>query len=185
MKKILHYAIFLSVTSFIVTLIAFIGFYGTKDRIKANRDEKITENIALLFSADEGYVKNDEQPLNAYRQDNYDMILDIYEVLDSNGNIHALIYDVKAPGRNGDIYALVAVDPYENKVVDMTYYSHVETPGRGELYTIDPYLSNMLNQEVTDVELDLIAGATTTWIGIRAFLDEITDHYEREVNIGG
>jgi Na+-transporting NADH:ubiquinone oxidoreductase subunit C len=165
----------------LVTLIAFVGWNITEPIISANRSEKIDNNIALLYSPEEGFQKNENQTNNAYRQNDYKVISDIYEVLDEEGNLHVLIYDVKAQGRNGDVSALVAVNPYTDLVEAVTYYEHTETPNIGEKYTREENISKLLGQNVSvDVQIDVIADASTTWIAIEEMFNTIETHYREQ-----
>ncbi len=187
MKKALYYSIFLSVTAMLVTAVAFIGWNITEPIIAQNRIEKINNNIALLYNPEDGYSRNESQTENAYRQNDYKVINDIYEVLDSDGNLHVLIYDVTAQGRNDKVNALIAVNPYTDEVEAVTYYEHAETPNIGAKYTEDEEISKLLGQSVAiDVEVDVIADASTTWLAIEEMFNTIEQHYrEQEVHIDG
>lgn len=187
MKKTLYFSMYLAVLGMIVTLIASVGFNITDPIIERNRNEKIEKNIALLYSPDDGFERNPDQAENAYLQKNYDIILDIYEVLDNNGELHVLIYNVSAQGRNGFVSALIAVNPYTDEVEAVTYYDHGETPNIGEKYTRPENIEQLLGQTVsTDVTVDVIADASTTWLAIEAMFNEIETHFaEEEVHIDG
>ena len=187
--KPLFYAAYLAVLGILVTGIAY-GINGiTEPRIEQNRIDTIERNIAILYSPGDGYKRNENQIDNAYQQDRkgYETILDIYEVLDSDGNLHALIYNVSAQGRNGMVSALIAINPYTDLVEAVTYYDHSETPNIGEKYTRDDEISKLIGQSVAvDVEVDVIANASTTWIAIEEMFNTIEIHYaEQEVHIDG
>lgn len=194
MKKTLYLAGFLTVTSVLVTLIAYLGYYGTIETIEANRAQKITDSIALLYNPEEGYKKNENQAPNSYQEKNYDLISAVYEVLNSDNEIHAVIYDCTFQGRNGPMSALVAVNPTTDIVVGVNFYSHSETPNLGEKYVRDVYIqgdedlnyTGLIGQAISNVEADVIAGASTTWVGIDAMFVEIAKHYAaEEVHIDG
>jgi Na+-transporting NADH:ubiquinone oxidoreductase subunit C len=193
MKKILYFAVFLMVTSAFVTGVAYLGYDLTDDIILENRNQKITDNIALLYSPEDGYQKNDTQLDNAYNEKNRKYtdnpsgnISGVYEVLDSENNLVAIIYNVNAQGRNGIVNALISVDPYTDSVVGVTYYEHGETPNLGEKYTREDAIVKLLDQTITEVEVDLIVGATTTWGAINDMFHIIGIHYtDEEVHING
>lgn len=193
MKKILYYAVFLMVTSVFVTGVAYLGYNLTIDIINENRSKKIAENIALLYSPEEGYTRNDSQLENTYGEKNRKYtdnasgnISGIYEVLDSDSELVAIIYNVNAQGRNGMVNALVSVDPYTDSVVGVTYYEHGETPNLGERYTREEEVVKLIDQIVTTVEVDQIVGATTTWGAINDIFNIISIHYtDEEVHING
>lgn len=193
MLKTLYYAFFLMVTAVVVTTIAYIGYDLTDDIIEANRIQKIADNIALLYSSDDGYSRNENQAENTYNEKNRKYtdnasgnISGIYEVLDSQSNLVAIIYNVNAQGRNGIVNALISVDPYTDKVVGVIYYEHQETPNLGEKYTREEEISKLLNQSVSYVDVDLIVGATTTWGAINDMFYIIGIHYnDEEVHING
>lgn len=193
MKKILYFAFFLTVTSSLVTGIAYLGYHFTAPIIAAKRAEKIEENIALLYSSDDGFEKNLNQEINDYNEksrkytDNVSgNISGIYEVLDSTGRLEALIYNVDAQGRNGLVYALISVDPYTDEVVGVTYYLHGETPNIGEKHTRQEAIEPLLGQVISGVVVDEIAGASVTWGAINQLFAIISFHYsEEEVHING
>lgn len=186
MNKTLYYAIYLMVLGMVVTGIAYLGYNFTNTYIQANKIERINQSIALLYSPEDGYKRNENQTENKYREEEEKHISAIYEVLDSNDELVAVIYDVNANGRNAAVYALIAVDPYTDEVVGVTYYDHAETPNLGERYTRDEEKDKLIGQEITTVSIDAITGATTTWGAIDTMFSEISEHYtKREVHIDG
>ncbi len=189
MNKTLYFAVFLTVTAALVTAIAYLGYELTAPKIAENRDIKITNSIALLYSPDDGYTKNDDQPINFYQELDRkysSVITGVYEVLDSDLEVHAIIYNVKAQGRNGLVNALIAIDPFNDTVVAVTYYEHGETPNIGEKYTREDEIDKLLGQTIPGVTVDVIAGASTTWIAIDEMFRMISTHYvDEEVHIDG
>lgn len=193
MKKTLYFAFFLTITSALVTGIAFIGYNFTAPIIAVNRAQKIEENIALLYSIDDGFEKNLDQGDNDYNEKSRKYtdngsgnISGIYEVLDNNGDLEAIIYNVDAQGRNGLVYALIAVDPYTDEVVGVTYYLHGETPNIGEKHTREEAIETLLGQYINEVVVDGITGASVTWGAINEMFDIISTHYiDEEVHING
>jgi len=191
MKKILYFAFFLTVTSSLVTAIAFLGYNWTEPIIAENRAQKIEENIALLYSSDDGFQKNPDQGDNDYNEKSRKYtdngsgnISGIYEVLDSDGALEAIIYNVNAQGRNGLVYALIAVNPYTDEVVGVTYYTHLETPNIGEKHTRPEAIETLLGQTITEVVVDEISGASVTWGAINEMFGIIETHYlDEEVHI--
>lgn len=186
MNKTIYFAVYLMVLGMLVTAIAYGGFAFTEKYITANKIERINNSIALLYSPDDGYQRNENQEDNKYREEEEKHISAIYEVLDENGVLVAIIYDVNADGRNAAVYALIAVDPYTDEVVGVTYYDHQETPNLGERYTRDEEIDKLIGQKITSVNVDAITGATKTWGAIDLMFSEISDHYtKRGVHIDG
>ncbi len=186
MKKTLYFAFFLSATAMLVTAIAYAGYNWAAPIIAENRINTIDTNIALLFSVEDGYERNDEQLENSYLEKNYKPINEIYEVLDGEGEIYVLIYNVSVQGRNGMIDALIAVDPYNDTVIAVSYYSHTETPNIGEVYTRDEEVIKLVGQSLDNIEVDVISGASTTWAAIVTMFEDIKLHYNaEEVHIDG
>ncbi len=186
MKKILYFAFFLSTTAMLVTGIIYAVNGWAEPIIAQNRIDTIDKNIAILFSEEDGYERNEFQLENSYLEKNYKPINEIYEVLDNEGNIYALIYNVTVQGRNGMIDALVAIDPYNDVVIDVTYYSHSETPNIGEVYTRDVETQKLIGQSLDDISVDVITGASTTWAAIVTMFENIKSHYNaEEVHING
>ena len=134
--KTLYFALFLFVTVVFVTVVGYIGFSITNPIIVQNNIDRINENIALLFSVEDGYISNETLDSNSkYAVKNYKHVTDIYEVLNSEGEVHAVIYNVWAQGRNDKVNVLIAIDPYTDTVVGVVYYKHGETPNIGEKHT--------------------------------------------------
>lgn len=185
MKKTLYFAFYLAVTAMLVTAVAYFAYSKTNPTIVQNRIDKINRTIELLYSAEDGYSRS-EQEENAYREKNYDLISAVYEVLDSDQELYAVIYDMSAQGKNGLIEALIAVDPYNDTVLAVTYYNHSETPNIGERHTRDEAIATLVGQNVSDVTVDVIVGATTTWGAIDSMFSELETHYsQEEVHIDG
>jgi Na+-transporting NADH:ubiquinone oxidoreductase subunit C len=181
MKKILYFAAFLGITAALVTGIAYAGYEITNPVIEENQVQRIKDNIALLYSTEDGYIPNSELPENSYQEKNYKPITAVYEVLNSDGDLHAVIYNVSAQGRNGIVSALIAVNPYTDEVDAVTYYSHTETPNIGEKYTREDEISKLIGQKISgDVVIDVIAGASTTWVAIEEMFNTVETHYANE-----
>jgi Na+-transporting NADH:ubiquinone oxidoreductase subunit C len=185
-NKTVYFAVYLMVLGMVVTFVAYVGYNFTIEYIEANKIERINQSIALLYSPEDGYKRNPNQTENKYREEEEKHISAIYEVLDSNDTLVAVIYDVNADGRNAAVYALIAVDPYTDEIVGVTYYDHQETPNLGERYTRDEEIDKLIGQKISNVEIDAITGATTTWSAIDLMFSEVSDHYQkREVHIDG
>jgi Na+-transporting NADH:ubiquinone oxidoreductase subunit C len=184
-KQPLYFAGYLAVLGMLVTGVAIFGYNTAAPVIEENRQDKIKTNVALLFSAEDGYVTNLDLPTNSYQQLNYDLVDEVYEV-SKDGKLYAIIYDMQTAGRNGTINALVAVDPYTDTIIGAVYYNHSETPGKGSVYADEPELSKIIGDSVTQVEFDSIASVSTTYKALRVMYDAITEHYiNEEVHIDG
>ena len=142
-KQPLYFAGYLAILGMVVTGVAIAGYNLAAPRIESNRQVKIRDNVALLFSAEDGYVTNLELPTNSYQQLNYDLVDEVYEV-SKDGLLYAVIYDMQTAGRNGTINALVAVDPYTDTIIGAVYYNHSETPGKGALYGEEEEISKII-----------------------------------------
>lgn len=197
--KTAYFAIFLGVTAVLVTAIAYVGFYITNPIIEQNNIDRINNNIALLFSKEDGFFPNEElDSPSKYQIKAYKYITDVYEVLNEDGDVQAVIYNVWAQGKGGAVNALVAIDPYTDTIVSVIYYKHGETPNIGEKHTRESYenpdgtiagIEPLLGQQLIDNEevfVEEIAGATITWGAIKDIFDYVTEHYfEEEVHIDG
>lgn len=186
-NKTLYFALFLGGTVFFVTLIAFIGYNITNPIIEANNQQRITDNIELLFSSEEGFVPNTDLDSNSkYAVKNYDRITDIYEVF-YEGEVYAVIYNVWEQGKNDKINTLVAIDPYTDTILGVVLYKHGETPNLGALYAEKESTSFMIGQNILgEVEVDAISGATVTWGALNVLYETVKQHYtDEEVHIDG
>lgn len=182
MNKTVYFAIFLSVTAMLVTAIAYLGYHFTAPIIEQNTIDKINRNIALLYDPEEGYTRNENQQDNKYREDDskYKTVSSIYEVLDDQGELAVVIYDMAVQGRNDIIHALVAVDPYTDTIEAINYYDHGETPNIGERYTREEEYTKLIGQTIGNVEIDALAGATTTWTSLNIMFDNLSTHFNTE-----
>jgi len=187
MGKILYFSVYLMILGMLVTAVAYVGYHYTEPIIVANTQAKITENIALLFNPDDGYHPNENQEDNKYHQNNseYPAITDIYEVLDVNDDLFALVYDMQIQGRNDVIHALVAVELDTSTIVGVAYYQHAETPNLGARYMLEDEVNKLIGQSVSDVQVDLLAGSTTTWTALETMYQKLYEHYSKEVQVNG
>jgi Na+-transporting NADH:ubiquinone oxidoreductase subunit C len=184
-KQPLFFAAYLAVLGMLVTVIAYVGYNLKQPIVDANRQQKIKDNVALLYAEEDGYVTNLDLPVNSYQELSYDLIDAVYEV-SKDGELYAIIYDMQTLGRNGIINALVAVNPYTDTIDAVVYYNHTETPNLGEVYTRDVRIAEVVGDNVENVEFDAMSGATTTWNALVLLYNEIATHYDQEeVHIDG
>ena len=184
-KQPLYFAGYLAILGMLVTGVAISGYNLAAPKIEENRQVKIRDNVALLFSVDEGFETNLELPANSYQQLNYDLVDEVYEV-SKDGSLFAVIYDMQTAGRNGTINALVAIDPYTDTIIGAVYYNHSETPGKGALYGDKERIEEIVGDPVENVEFDAIAAVSTTWNALDKMYDAIKEHYLNEgVHIDG
>jgi len=185
MKQPLYFAGYLAVLGMLVTGIAIAGYNLAAPKIEENRQVKIRDNVALLFTAEDGFETNLELPTNSYQQLNYDLVDEVYEVY-KDGSLYAVIYDMQTAGRNGTINALVAVDPYTDIIIGAVYYNHSETPGKGSIYAEEERINEIVGDTVSDVDFDVIASVSTTYNALDKMYAAIKEHYENEgVHIDG
>lgn len=185
MKQPLYFAGYLAVLGMLVTGVAIAGYNLAAPKIEENRQVKIRDNVALLFKAEDGFETNLELPTNSYQQLNYDLVDEVYEVY-KDGLLYAVIYDMQTAGRNGTINALVAVDPYTDTIIGAVYYNHSETPGKGAIYEEEDRINEIVGDNVSNVEFDVIASVSTTYNALDKMYDAIKEHYENEgVHIDG
>lgn len=179
MKSTIHYALFLAVTAILSTALMFAVNGLTEPVIEEKQVKLIEENISKIYSADEGFKRNSNQITNAFNELDYAGIKEIYEVLDSNDNTFAHIYNVEVAGKNDVIKLLVAVNGDE--IIDrVVYYSHAETKNLGEVYTRDEESSKFIGMPLVDSQVDMISGASTTGRAIDLALDIVEEHYQKE-----
>ncbi len=188
-KKPLYFSLFLGVTVLIVTLVAYLGFSITNPIIEANNEQRIKDNIALLFDPEAGYYSNDKlDAVVKYRTKDpaYTYVTDIYEVLYEE-EVYAVIYNVWEQGKNDKINALIAIDPYTDTVLGVVYYKHGETPNLGALYAEAESTDKIVGQVITDdIVVDQISGATVTWGALETMYEKVKQHYiNEEVHIDG
>jgi Na+-translocating ferredoxin:NAD+ oxidoreductase RnfG subunit len=181
--KVLKLALFLGILSVFITGVSIVAYSYTAPIIEQNKIDKINTAIALLFNPEE-YSRN-ETPRN-YFVENYDYITGVYEVVDQEGELEAIIYDTSVYGKGGDILTLIAVDPFNDTIIDVVYYTHSETPGIGALYTEDEARLKLQGQSVDNIYVDAIVGATITWTALDTMVQDVMLHYNQEgVHIDG
>jgi len=187
MKQTIYFAVYLAILGALVTAIAYFGYSNLQPIIDANTQQKIDDNIALLFDPAD-YHQNPDFNTQSFNIDNpsYPLIDAIYQVLDSNDNTYAYIYDMHVQGRNDVIHALIAVDPYTDTILGVAYYQQSETPNIGEKYMRQDAIDTLIGQPVTNVVVDAYAEATTTWNALNTMYTALADHYTKEgVHIDG
>ncbi len=178
MKKTIYYAIFLSLTAIISTVLMFLVNDLTKPVIEKKQIALIEENIGLIYSSDDGFKRNPNQEKGKYKVLDYIGIKEVYEVLDENDNVHSLIYNVEVSGKNDVIGLLIAVN--KGTIDRVVYYKHAETKNLGEVYTREVETSKFIGMPLKDSSVDMIAGASTTGRAVDLALDIVENHYSKE-----
>jgi Na+-translocating ferredoxin:NAD+ oxidoreductase RnfG subunit len=178
MKSTIHYALFLAATAIISTILMFLVNDLTQPVIIDKQIKIIEENIGLIYSAEDGYQRNPNQVKNKYKEIDYSGIKEVYEVLDSNGDVYSHIYNVEVDGKNDVIGLLIAVS---DGVIDrVVYYKHAETKNLGEVYTREEESSKFIGMALVNSQVDMIAGASTTGRAVDLALDIVENHYNKE-----
>ncbi|MCF7929940.1 MAG: FMN-binding protein [Acholeplasmataceae bacterium] len=125
--------------------------------------------------------KQNQTPTRSYNVGAYDTIQGVYEIVSiDTSEIEVIIYDAITQGRNGPIHVVIAIDPYTDTIVGYVVVSQSETEGIGSLYTSTDVINTIINQDVDDFNIDLIAGATVTWDAYDLMIQDVVDNYTNE-----
>ncbi len=169
LKAKLYPLIFLSIIVFIsVSLLIFISNI-TKEKIAAERDAQIVEQLKLLFPEmqDFKYDKND-----------------YYKIYSSN-QIIGYAFTTKGKGYGGDINILVGIDS-SFMVKGINIISNTETPGLGTKITESFFIDQFKGLSLEEINLsknggkvDAITGAT---ISSKAVVDAVRNELKIKID---
>lgn len=110
-----------------------------------------------------------------------------------DANIKTMVLDVAGTGYNGTMKALLAFNPSEQKLMDILFYKHDETPGLGKDMEKEPFRvqfkgmpyakdGKLIKTEMVKCmgdakapnQFDAITAATFTSIGVEEIINEVT-----------
>jgi Na+-translocating ferredoxin:NAD+ oxidoreductase subunit G len=154
-KNIIKYTIVLtcvaSISAGIVTFASEVTTPILEQRAQDALDFAMNVTLAQNYDNIESYEEIDSK-LNGTGVNN------LYKVSLTGGK-SIYVYNIANTGKNGLIKFLLAYDE-QGTVDSIIYISHGETPGRGDKVTKEPFLSQIIGQNMNNVEIDTISGAT-------------------------
>ncbi len=120
-------------------------------------------------------------PTRDYNVGQYQTIKGVYEILNnSDSSIAGIVYDIVTEGRNGPIHIVIAIDPYTDTIVNYVVVSQSETEGVGALYTEPNVINAIINEQISNFNIDKIAGATITWDALEQMISDVVANYTNE-----
>lgn len=163
--------IFLSIIVLISVILLMLVNNVTKEKIAAEREAQIVEQLSVLFPEMDDYNFNDNK--------------DYYEIL-SSGDIKGYAFTTIGKGYGGDISIIVGVDlDYSIKAINVI--SNSETPGLGTRVAESFFTDQFKGLKVSDVNLnkdggkiDAITGAT---ISSKAVVNAVRDELQAKIEI--
>ena len=173
-KKTIHLALFLSVVGGVCAfLIAYVNSL-TMPIIEQRLERETKQNIERFFPLVETY---DEKTI----ADNMYETLMVEYTVKAGDEIIGYIYQSKVKGYGGDIQALISFDATNQTLMDIAYIgSFSETPGFGTRVKEPEFLSQIQNQDVNNLSVDTLSGATITSKAVKQMIDEANAYYLHE-----
>jgi len=146
--------------------------YVVVDPIIAERTiQKVRDNLNKIFSGSE-FTYNDVT--EKFGLKGSDTIDSLYEVkLDDNELNY--VYEMSPEGRNDAILFLLAFDT-NGKVIKVQYVQMRETKGRGDKITKKQYLSQIYAQNASEMDVDMITGATYSAKAMKSSIEAAAKH---------
>ncbi len=178
MKKNLYLGLLLFITVAVSTiLLKTINDYA-QPIIKANQERVLQETLELIYLNGETFEdKTSEYSLSIIEYESIDKIY----VAKNDDVVVGYIYRSVKKGRNGNITTLVAIDPLTATIFDVEFINHQETPGRGSKINDVEFQSQIVNDDISDLTVDTISGATISSNSAIYMVKQALSHYNREV----
>jgi Na+-transporting NADH:ubiquinone oxidoreductase subunit C len=169
-----------------------------EERIKSNEktglQRIILDVLAIDFSSDAPGEEIEELFQNRVKVESEDGKTVYVGFANDKESITGYAFPLGGPGFWGPIRGMIAVDPGLNRVIDIAFYEHTETPGLGGRIT-EPFFRDQFREKRLqpvkgkyfdfrppgtargENEVDAIAGATETSRRLEAFLNENLNDY--------
>jgi Na+-translocating ferredoxin:NAD+ oxidoreductase subunit G len=173
-KNIISYAFFIGlVSAFSASIVTFAKDTTTpiiEERAKVALDEAM-DTLSLYYEI----TSYEEMELSSLDPG----LVNLYELLLDDGSIK-YIYNIANNGKNGLIKFLLSYSD-TGDVENIIYISHKETPGRGDKIEKNPFLGNLLGQNMNSIEIDTISGATLSSTAVKNGVISSSSHLKNEV----
>lgn len=171
-KYIKYPLILLIVAGFCAAAIAATYLYTQP--ILDERQAKTTKiNLNKLYNNVDKYsIMFDEKALSD------STLLKVYELV-LKDNTKVVVYETSSKGKNGAIISLIAFKG--SKIDQIKNIIHNETPGIGARIDESDYLAKIKKQNISDMNVETIAGATYSSTALKKSIDAAVTHYTKEV----
>jgi len=169
-KKSLKYGGILFVVTILCTAAVSSIFVVVDPIIKERAVQKVRDNLNNIFS---GTTFKYEEVTEKFGLKDSEAVDALYEV-GINGDTN-YVYEMSPEGRNDDILFLLAFDT-KGKVIKVQYVQMRETKGRGDKITKDNYLNNIYAQNASDMNVDMITGATYSSKAMKQSIEAASEH---------
>jgi Na+-transporting NADH:ubiquinone oxidoreductase subunit C len=177
---------------------------ATDRKIRTNELVKLQRVILEVMDFPEAKQTSNEQVSAVFKDRVKTIELNanrIYEGLEKDGQtVKGYAFPVGGPGFWGPIYGMVGVGPQGERILNIDFYQHTETPGLGARMTEDWFRKQFVGLRLTpregdkkifhlkaagtkkaSNELDAITGATGTSRGIEGFLNNDLKRFREEI----
>ena len=180
-KKALHYCLFLLVLGVICGgLLALVNSF-TSERIAAYQEELVQAELKAAFGEDSSF------PTIAKPQETEKSINNIYQWIDAEGQLKAVVYKVTTTGYGGDVISIVAFDITNDSIVGFKVVSaSAETRGNATEFDFG-FIGDLSTGELS---FNVMSGATVTSTAVGKGVEIAANHYNihkatLSVKVGG
>jgi Na+-translocating ferredoxin:NAD+ oxidoreductase RnfG subunit len=133
-----------------------------QDNTKLNLEQLYNNTKTFKVIADKGQLNNPT-------------LLNLYEVI-LNDNSKRLVYETTSKGKNGDIVSLIAFN--KDNLEKIKNIQENETPGIGKKVNEASYLDSITKQDISNMNVDIIAGATYSSTALKNSVDNAIKDYQ-------
>lgn len=169
-KKSLKYGAILFAVSVLCTA-AVSSIYTIVNPIIAERTiQKVRDNLSQIFSGSKFEYK---EVTEDFGLKDSEIIDSLYEVKVSNDKNY--VYEMSPEGRNDKIVYLLCFDT-KGSVKKVQYVQMRETKGRGDKITMDDYLKRIYAQNASNMDVDMITGATYSSKAMKQSIEAASKH---------
>jgi len=176
LKTSLKYGGILFIAASICALFVSSVFVIVDPIIIERRIEKVRDNLNSIFSNTTFEYKDISAEYDLERVSNCDSLY----LVNLDDNRVNYVYEMSPEGRNDNIIFLIAYDS-DGNVVKIQYVQMRETKGRGDKITKDNYLDKIYNQNASEMEVDMITGATYSSRAMKESIESSSKHLISEV----
>ncbi len=177
-KISLKYAAILGLVAIICTFTVSAVFELVDPIIIERTAQKVRDNLNKIFMTVDPQFQYQEIT-DEFKLKDSEVIDKLYRVTLKDGSFN-YVYEMSPEGRNARIFFLIAYDT-DGKVVQLQYVQMRETKGRGDKITKEDYLKRIYEQNASNMNVDMITGATYSSKAMKQSIEFSSEHLINEV----
>jgi len=175
-KISLKYGAILGIVTLICTLVVSSLNVIVAPIIKARTEQKVIDNLQMIFGDAKFEPEDITEKMDLDESEVFDAL---YEITLEDGLLN-YVYEMSPEGRNNEILFLIAYNT-TGDVLKIQYVMMRETKGRGDKITKDDYLERIYSQNASNMNVEMITGATYSSKAMKQSIESSSLHLISEV----